>query len=252
MADSCGSPTGGATVTSPGAGWSNPDLEVYFGKVAPTGTREPTRPVSTATPTKQPAVPSETGSHHTNVGAIAGGAVGGVVGLLIILGAVLCCIRQRKKRRVGPNQVSSPPVIHHQPSESIFYRASSPPNNSRHFSGTSEPPKPVPSPQMTDVSDHGSQYRTPSGGSPAYFAGGASSGWSQPGQHSPPPSWQPMPVYYVPVQPGQQPQFYTTSQPPQRPVQQYYPPPPDPQQYGPGGGNSPSEMPSIRSPAQRR
>jgi hypothetical protein len=95
------------------------------------------------------------------------------------------------------------------------------------------------------MSDQGSSYRTPSGGSPPpQFAP-----FANPQMAYAHPPHAPGPVYYLPVQHGQQPQFFTPTQQPQ----QYFPPPPEPQQYEREHQPSPSvasvEMPSVRSPA---
>lgn len=114
------SSTGGATVTTPSAGFSDPDLAVYFTRKAPTSTRTATRDTSSFTnsATSTPA-PS-----RSNAGAIAGGVVGGAVGLGLIVALVFCCLRRRRRQRntqaSHSNNVQyfdhSPPAQHSQPS----------------------------------------------------------------------------------------------------------------------------------------
>jgi len=87
-----GGPTGGATATKP-ASWNNPDLSVYFDRVPTFEARAATRTIPTST-----ANPSSTGkSKKTNVGAIAGGVIGGLVVLIVILSLILFCLHRRKK-----------------------------------------------------------------------------------------------------------------------------------------------------------
>ncbi|KAF2636065.1 hypothetical protein P280DRAFT_493390 [Massarina eburnea CBS 473.64] len=100
-----GGPTGNATVSAPGT-WDNKDLQVYFTRVPTFSARAATREVPTGT-----ANPSSSGSpEKTNIGAIAGGAVGGLVGLIAILSLVLLCLHRRKKGVKQKERVhSSPP-----------------------------------------------------------------------------------------------------------------------------------------------
>ncbi|KAJ4358023.1 uncharacterized protein N0V89_002602 [Didymosphaeria variabile] len=102
-----GGPTGGATMTKPSS-WDNGDLSVYFGRQASFSARSATRVVPSGT-----ATPSDTGkSKKTDVGAIAGGVVGGLAGLILILLLVLFCLRRRKKAlkvKGEKNQGPSPP-----------------------------------------------------------------------------------------------------------------------------------------------
>ncbi|KAF2204718.1 hypothetical protein GQ43DRAFT_468844 [Delitschia confertaspora ATCC 74209] len=87
-----GGPTGGATVTKPSS-WDNPDLSVYFTRVATFTPRSATRIIPTSTGTPK----DGSDSSKINVAAIAGGAAGGLVGLIIILCLILYCLHRRKK-----------------------------------------------------------------------------------------------------------------------------------------------------------
>lgn len=99
-------PTGGATLTKPSS-WDNGDLGVYFDRQATFTARSATRIVPTGT-----ADPSSMGkSKKTNVGAIAGGVVGGLAGLILLLLLVLYCLHRRKKALKAKGEKDhSPPV----------------------------------------------------------------------------------------------------------------------------------------------
>ncbi|KAH7125724.1 hypothetical protein B0J11DRAFT_312729 [Dendryphion nanum] len=87
-----GGPTGGATLTKPSS-FANPDLQVYFTRVPAFSPRAATRTISTGT-----AKPSTTGAPgKTNIGAIAGGVIGGLAVLIVILSLILFCLHRRKK-----------------------------------------------------------------------------------------------------------------------------------------------------------
>lgn len=85
------SPSGGASLVTPAAGFGNNDLETYFGRRAPTGSRTATRPIPTD-PTDIP--PPQPGP---NVGAIAGGVLGGLAVLALLVAGSLICLRRRKR-----------------------------------------------------------------------------------------------------------------------------------------------------------
>jgi hypothetical protein len=96
------SPTGGATKTAP-ATWGHPDLATYY-------TLKPTFAARSATRL----IPSPTGvssgaSKKTNVAAIAGGVVGGLVALIAILSLILFCLHQRKKALKEDKTQTGPP-----------------------------------------------------------------------------------------------------------------------------------------------
>lgn len=98
-------PTGGATLTEP-SNWDNRDLSVYFDRQATFSARSATRVIPTGTTS-----PSSTGdSKKSNVGAIAGGVVGGLAGLILILLLVLYCLRRHKNsRKSSEEKAQSPP-----------------------------------------------------------------------------------------------------------------------------------------------
>ncbi|KAF2099699.1 hypothetical protein NA57DRAFT_13748, partial [Rhizodiscina lignyota] len=96
-----GGANGGATATAPSEGWGDSNLSVYFGRKVTPATQTPTRYIP---PTATGAAPSPTPTHHksSDAGAIAGGTVGGVVGLALILGAVFFYLRRRKRAQPPP------------------------------------------------------------------------------------------------------------------------------------------------------
>ncbi|KAJ4292388.1 hypothetical protein N0V90_009050 [Kalmusia sp. IMI 367209] len=102
-----GGPTGGATLTKPSS-WDNGDLSILLTRQASFTARSATRVIPSGT-----ANPSDAGSSKkTRVGAIAGGVVGGLAGLILILLLVLFCLHRRKKAlKAGgeKSQTSSPP-----------------------------------------------------------------------------------------------------------------------------------------------
>ena len=88
-------PTGGATAKQP-ATWDNNDLAVYFTRTASfTKVRAATRIIPTGT--LAPSIGAT--PKNTNVGAIAGGVIGGLAVLGIILSLILLCLYRRKKAR---------------------------------------------------------------------------------------------------------------------------------------------------------
>lgn len=101
-------PSGSATMTTPVSGWDAPDLSVYFSRRYSAETRMPTRPVPTVAATSPPSVPAK---KDTNVGAIAGGAVGGGIALVaVIAGLCLCLRRRRRAKRDQTVGISQPPI----------------------------------------------------------------------------------------------------------------------------------------------
>ncbi|KAF2828970.1 hypothetical protein CC86DRAFT_464703 [Ophiobolus disseminans] len=91
-----GNEEGSATRTAPSAGFETPGLASLFQRSSPTGT-------STRTPTS-PASQTSTGTvqatkKKTNVGAIAGGILGGLVVLAIILVGVLWLLKRKRSQR---------------------------------------------------------------------------------------------------------------------------------------------------------
>lgn len=110
-----GSSDGGAENLAPANGWSNPNLQVYFGAKAQFDPRTPTRYIPEATTSAAPtptASPVSSGS-KTNIGAIAGGVVGGVVVLILIAVLAWYCLKRRKA------PASDPPADPAQPRPSM-------------------------------------------------------------------------------------------------------------------------------------
>ncbi|KAJ8060016.1 hypothetical protein OCU04_011627 [Sclerotinia nivalis] len=100
-----GSPTGGATMQSPSAGFQNNDLNVYFQQKASAVNRTPTRAITTATGSS---ISKPSGTQLASA-AIVGIVVGVVVGIVGLLAACFCIIRTRKSRAHVP-EVSVPIV----------------------------------------------------------------------------------------------------------------------------------------------
>ncbi|KAF2652473.1 hypothetical protein K491DRAFT_47074 [Lophiostoma macrostomum CBS 122681] len=102
-----GGPTGGASTTAP-ASWDNHDLGVLITRIATFSNRAATRTLPTST-----GQPSGSGKSKTNVGAIAGGVIGGLAALIAILSLILFCLHRRKKalKNKGPKETAatSPP-----------------------------------------------------------------------------------------------------------------------------------------------
>ncbi|KAL6159036.1 hypothetical protein ACJQWK_03311 [Exserohilum turcicum] len=86
-----GGPTGGATKTAPQQ-WGHPDLATYYTLKPSFAARSATRLIPSPTGSL-----SSDGDKKTNVAAIAGGVVGGLVGLIAILCLILFCLHRRKK-----------------------------------------------------------------------------------------------------------------------------------------------------------
>lgn len=178
-------------MTTPQGGFDSDNLRTYLGRLAPTGSRTATRNISTSPP-----APTEANqSQKSNVGAIAGGVVGGLAALIVLLVLILFCLRRRKRALASS---PSPPEDKTQPPTNM---PDLPLDNQR----AAFTPK-----RMSVDTSHG----------------------------SPPPSWQPVAVNYIPQ--------YQQRFAEDLPQQQYYPPPPLPQHY-----EQPSptyEMPNVRSP----
>lgn len=103
-----GSADGGATSKEPAGGWSDSALAVYFGAKAQFDERTPTRYIPpTATASVEPTPTPAAEKSHT--GAIVGGAVGGVVALIIFGVAIFFYLRRRKAAQGGTQNTSSHP-----------------------------------------------------------------------------------------------------------------------------------------------
>lgn len=149
-----GGPTGGATVTKP-ATWDNPDLSIYFNRVPTFGARAATRTVPTNT-----ANPSSTGeAKKTNVAAIAGGVVGGLAALIVILSLILFCLHRRKKalKNKEKDKTPTPPPAELAATSPIQEMPS--PGNPKYMS---IPSQPSPSLHPAYAGDHSTHSRTPS------------------------------------------------------------------------------------------
>ncbi|KAK5728185.1 hypothetical protein LTR17_012090 [Elasticomyces elasticus] len=107
-----GSPTGGASLTTPAAGWSDADLAVYFTRSYIATSRTPTRLIPASTSAPPPATFSSVANHHSSVGPLVGGVVGDVAVLaLLVLGIWICLKRSKKKREAAfPPQQPGPMV----------------------------------------------------------------------------------------------------------------------------------------------
>jgi hypothetical protein len=82
-------------------GWSTPSLSAYFQGLNYIPPRTATRPVPetpTANSTGQPV------SSGPNISAIAGGTVGGVLALVILIAVVLLCLRRRHRKQANQPQ----------------------------------------------------------------------------------------------------------------------------------------------------
>lgn len=154
-------PTGGATLTTPTSGWANPDLATYFTRQYKPSTRTPTRYILTPGAATTSAVPSPTPSMHTsktNVGAIAGGAVGGVVFVAAIILLACLCLRWRSRRRQeqepigggGAQQVSHM-TEQHVPGSADSMR--------KPQAGSQGYPSPQGSPQFQDAHQHSHNWQ---------------------------------------------------------------------------------------------
>ncbi|KAF2266706.1 hypothetical protein CC78DRAFT_123705 [Lojkania enalia] len=148
-----GGPTGGATATEPSK-WDNPDLAVYFTRVPTFSTRAATRTIPT--PTSSLTNPKDS---DKNVGAIAGGIVGGLVSLIAIPCLILFCLHHRKKAIKEEEKISSttPPV--ELPTTASVHEIASPGNSHIHIrswsSNNSTSPFP-PDPYQSTTSANGS------------------------------------------------------------------------------------------------
>lgn len=87
-------------------------MSVYFGRSNSAGTRTPTRSIpssNTASSTSIQTQSPTTQKKQSNVGAIAGGAVGGSVVLVAFVAGMCFCLRRRAKREHA-GDISQPPM----------------------------------------------------------------------------------------------------------------------------------------------
>ncbi|KAK3671861.1 hypothetical protein LTR78_008227 [Recurvomyces mirabilis] len=218
-----GSKTGGATLTTPPAGWGDPDLAVYFGRQYSSSTRTATRsfPTISTTPSAS-AAPSS----HSDIAAIAGGVVGGIVGLILLILLIWLCLRHRRRNRTRATTTNDQTT-----------NSSRHPNHRQQMTELPNTRDPV-----TPVSQHKRYPSNPQSSlnspPPPSFH---SDQWSQPQQHNSSPPHQQQHQYGANISPPQQ--YY----PPPPQTHQYYPPPPAPERYE-GTPDPVQEMPSVRSP----
>jgi hypothetical protein len=147
-------------------------VSVYFGEQASVASRSPTRIIPTPTaipPPPPPPPPPPKPSKKTNIGAIVGGSVGGVVLLIIAVGGLWLCLRRKRNQQT---QVSSEhPEVTSVPSSMQGY--SPDPKHSMGILLPHSPPSTARSPnlsthQTTDSITHSSPYTTPPPVQPEY------------------------------------------------------------------------------------
>ena len=131
-----GNGDGGATNTRPASGqFVDSRLNTYFKQTARAAVRTPTRYLPAATN-------NSSGSHKSNIGAIAGGAVAGVIVLaLAIFLAWWFCLRKKPRARSEParvNELVGDPRLDMKPSTMVLTSPSSP--HSAHVTPYSTPP----------------------------------------------------------------------------------------------------------------
>lgn len=177
----------------------------------PTATRfvMPTATTGTGTSSSTPAAPGG----RTNVGAIAGGTVGGVVALAGVFALAFLCLRRRRKQTPTSQRGTVQPGSHN------------PETAQKHVAHDSVS-------QSSTMMPHTSH-------SPGYWP-----------QASPPQAWQGHPQYRQ-ASPQSQHQSGTWTQGCSPQQQAYFPPPPDPSQspkhFAPH--HISAELPDVRSPA---
>lgn len=124
-------------------------MAVYFGEQASVASRTPTRiiPTPTAVLPPPPPPPPPKPSGKSNIGAIVGGTVGGVVLLIIAISGLLFYLKRKRNRQTQAS--SAHPDITRVPSSTRGY--------------VSDPKYPVSPhlPQQADYIAHSSSYTTP-------------------------------------------------------------------------------------------
>jgi hypothetical protein len=193
-------------------------VAVYFGEQVSLASRTPTRVLPTQTPTPAPPPPPAPTppeqSKKSNIGAIVGGTVGGVVVLVIVICGFLFCLRRRKRNRqiraasAYPEGVTTmQSSMHGYPSDPKHSVTATPPHS---------PPSTVHSPSL---STHQQQAGSITHSSP----------------YATPPPAQPEPMYHHPA--------HDPSPIP------YYPPPSNASRVDSVPRTHSHEMPAVRSPA---
>ncbi|KAF2437289.1 hypothetical protein P171DRAFT_437884 [Karstenula rhodostoma CBS 690.94] len=267
-----GGPTGGATMTKP-SNWDNGDLSIYFGRQATFSARSATRVVPSGT-----ANPSETGkSKKTNVGAIAGGVVGGLAGLILMLVLVLFCLHRRKKtlKTKGKNsQGPSPPLpvelaatspVHemHSPGAGKYMSLQQQPEHSHSRSPSDDylHPKPLspyhpqyPPSSPTSTATYPSPYNTEYA-HPSYTPQDQHTAYTQHPNTYDTQNYDPNTYHQTPGASLQREHSYPTPTSPSHPhafvpvtQQVYYPPPPDPSAHPRSHNSQASYSDRVTSP----
>ncbi|KAH6616281.1 hypothetical protein C7974DRAFT_41709 [Boeremia exigua] len=114
-----GNENGSATKTAPAQGWATPSVSSYFVGENFDPPRKATRsiPVASSTSTSTAIAQPTTDKSDSNVGAIAGGTVGGVIALGT-LAAIIFFLRRSKRRKQmynepeGPDMAQKPPAAY--------------------------------------------------------------------------------------------------------------------------------------------
>ena len=92
-----GSVEGNAASTAPVMGWATPDLAKYLGTSFVAQSRSATRAIPTTEPTSKSS--PEPPAKKTNIGAIAGGTIGGLIVLIGVIALVFLCLRSRRRKQ---------------------------------------------------------------------------------------------------------------------------------------------------------
>ena len=113
-------------------------MAVYFGEQASVASRTPTRIIPTPTAPPPPPPPPPKPSKKTNIGAIVGGTVGGVVLLIVAISGLLFCLRRKRNRQTQAS--SARPDITRVPSSTQGYSSDPKYSVSPHSSPYTPPP----------------------------------------------------------------------------------------------------------------
>jgi len=199
-------------MTTPSLGWATSDLSIYFRSTYRAASRTASRPIpTTATPTATPSPSPTSTSKPKNVGAIAGGAVGGVFALMGVILIVLCLRRRRRNQQAASNNTANQPQAPQTPAMKSVADVSSSYGGSTIHS---------PNLHIPTYSPHGSPRHGRTSSAYAYNAESPEFSGSDWGQLDG--------IHHRWAQTG---------------PQTYYPPPPEPLQ-----AREPMEMPTVRSP----
>lgn len=240
-----GSATGGATVSAPAGEWNNRDLRVYFQQQATYPPRSPTRFLPNTGSAPDP-------GSKTNKGAIIGGAVGGGLAVLLLLGLAIFFWMRRRGRRASHRE---PEMAHSQ--SNVRTDATGPGIPPQSSPSTGLPsyavePKPMPPPAPgTMTNPYGSALSTAPGDHPYTSTPSPVAGAPSPYQLSQSPALHP--ASFSPPNPSLPYQHPAHSPPSQQ--QPYFPPPPMRQYAAESDALRPDprststvEMPTVTSP----